>query len=104
MFFIRLFCLEEKMKRFSICFAVFAAMFFMIACGDVGEVNVGEINVGTGTDSGTSDKNQGELYRECYPNKTCNEGLLCDEESNTCIKKTGSSENNNEDQNRHQDY
>ena len=92
------------MKRIFVIFAVFAAMFLIISCGDVGEVNVGDINVGTGTndqgnsDSSTSDKKQGELYGECYPNKTCNEGLVCDEENNTCIKKTGSSENSDEDQ------
>ena len=92
------------MKKLFVCFAVFTALIFMISCGDIGEVNVGDINVGTGTndqgnsDSGTSDKKQGELYGECYPNKTCDEGLACEEESNTCIKKTGSSENNDEDQ------
>ena len=38
-----------------------------------------------------SGRNQGELYGECYPNKTCNEGLECDEENNICIKDTGDS-------------
>ena len=28
----------------------------------------------------------GESGKECYPNNTCNKGLVCDEESNTCIK------------------
>ena len=28
----------------------------------------------------------GELGGECYPNGTCNEGLICDEERNLCIK------------------
>ena len=28
----------------------------------------------------------GELGKECYPNKTCNKGLVCDEGSSTCIK------------------
>ena len=37
------------MKRFFVCFAVFAAIFLMVSCGDIGEVNVGDINVGTGT-------------------------------------------------------
>ena len=41
----------------------------MIACGD----------------SGTTRK-EGELYGKCYPNETCNEGLECDTEYNTCIK------------------
>ncbi len=39
------------------------------------------------TDSGDNNKKQGELYGRCYPNKTCNEGLECDEENDTCIKK-----------------
>ena len=39
-------------------------------------------------DSATSeqDRKQGELYGECYPNNTCNEGLICDVENNICIK------------------
>ena len=47
------------------------------------------------TDTGDTDqgKKQGELYGECYPNKTCNEGLVCDEENNICIKDSGSNEN-----------
>ena len=28
----------------------------------------------------------GELGKECYPNNTCNKGLVCDEGSSTCIK------------------
>ena len=31
-------------------------------------------------------RKQGELYGECYPNNTCNEGLICDVENNICIK------------------
>ncbi len=37
-------------------------------------------------DTEESGKKQGELYGRCYPNKTCNEGLVCDEENDTCIK------------------
>ena len=37
----------------------------------------------TDTDQG---RKQGELYGECYPNNTCNEGLICDVENNICIK------------------
>ena len=37
-------------------------------------------------DAEDSGKKQGELYGRCYPNKTCNEGLVCDEENDTCIK------------------
>ncbi len=37
------------------------------------------------TDQG---RKQGELYGECYPNDTCNAGLICDVENNICIKDT----------------
>ena len=41
----------------------------------------------SGDDSDSdSGKKQGELYGECYPNKTCNEGLVCDVENNVCVK------------------
>ena len=30
-------------------------------------------------------KKRGEIYGECYPNKTCNKGLICDKEENVCI-------------------
>ena len=37
---------------------------------------------------GNSDpaQKQGEIYSDCYPDKTCNEGLTCDTEHNVCIK------------------
>ena len=41
------------------------------------------------TDTDEPGKKQGELYGRCYPNKTCNEGLVCDEENDTCIKDPG---------------
>ena len=49
---------------------MFFAMFFMLSCGG-------------GSDS--KGKKQGELYGACYPNKTCNEGLVCDEENDVCL-------------------
>lgn len=50
------------------------------------------------SDSDTnSGKNQGELYGECYPNNTCNEGLICDVENNICIKDPGNSEEPEDD-------
>ena len=30
-----------------------------------------------------------ELYGACYPNKTCNEGLVCDEENDVCLPENG---------------
>ena len=99
------------MKKFFAVFALFCAMFFFAACGDIGEVNVGDINIGSqsdttdtdtnqdnsdssseteepndNTDTATSNEQQGELGGECYPNKTCNDGLECNTENNTCVK------------------
>ena len=38
---------------------------------------------------------QGELGGECYPNNTCDEGLTCDKENNTCIEEP---QNTNDDE------
>ena len=48
------------------------------------------------TDTENPDKKQGELDGECYPNKTCNDGLICDKDNNICIKDSESSENNDD--------
>ena len=47
-------------------------------------------------DTENPDKKQGELDGECYPNKTCNDGLICDKDNNICIKDSESSENNDD--------
>ena len=44
-------------------------------------------------------RKQGELYGGCYPNKTCNDGLICDKDNNICIKDSESSENNDDSDN-----
>ena len=31
---------------------------------------------------------QGELGSECYPNNTCNDGLICDKDNNICIEES----------------
>ena len=51
------------------------------------------------TDTENPDKKQGELDGECYPNKTCNDGLICDKDNNICIKDSESSENNDDSDN-----
>jgi Nucleosome binding factor SPN, SPT16 subunit len=40
----------------------------------------------TGCGNSDSGRKEGEIYGRCYPNNTCNDGLVCDTESNTCIK------------------
>ena len=60
------------MKKLFVCFAVFEAMVLMLSCGE-----------GTTAVSGSE---AGSLGKECYPNKTCNSGLTCDEESNLCVE------------------
>ena len=108
------------MKRYGSIFALFL-MFFAVSCDNGLKFNnpndknsemsqsddadaenpTGERPDGDQNDSGPSEpdddaetqsgRNQGELYGECYPNKTCNEGLKCDEMNNICIKNPGDS-------------
>ena len=63
---------EEKMKQIFVFFCCLTAMFLMIGCGE-----------GATAVSGSE---AGSLGKECYPNKTCNSGLTCDEESNLCVE------------------
>ena len=106
------------MKKIFACFALFT-LFFAVSCGSSGN-NENKDNTDTGEtvtneDSGTADsepgdttpeqhdneetgRKQGELYGECYPNATCNKGLVCDEENNICIKDpNGSSSDSDND-------
>ena len=59
-------------------------MFLMVSCG------------GSSSDN-NSVSNFGKLGRECYPNKTCDSGLICDDESNTCIVKNSNNPINDSD-------
>lgn len=94
------------MKKICAVFTLFT-LFLLVSCGSSGN-NVNKDSTDTGetvTDedsdtaaSGPADttseepdnedpgRKQGELYGECYPNATCNTGLVCDEENNICIK------------------
>ena len=49
------------------------------------------------SDAADPKKKRGELYGECYPNKTCNEGLVCDTENNICIKDESDDEDDSGD-------
>ena len=56
------------MKKFFILLVLFY-VFFMVSCG-----------------GGNANTTQGNLYEKCYPNGTCNQGLICDIENNVCVK------------------
>ena len=82
---------EVKMKKIFVCFVMFIAMIFFAACGGSSK---------PANESGDdSVSNFGKLGQECYPNKSCDEGLLCDKENNVCIEDTDnpSDENNDKD-------
>ena len=76
------------MKKILVVFALFCAMVLMVGCGDSSSQNQGE--------GGDSERKTGELYGECYPNKTCNEGLVCEIEENVCVRDQNNSENNDD--------
>ncbi|MBP5406118.1 DUF1566 domain-containing protein [bacterium] len=106
------------MKKFFVLAAISAAMFLMVSCGDSStnddktgsgetandedsidtESNDAKEDEGDSNDDSSSDqgKKQGELYGECYPNKTCNEGLVCEIEDNVCIREQGNSEDDSD--------
>ena len=86
------------MKRCGSIFALFL-MFFAVSCdnglkfNNPNDKNSDAYRGGDADSEGTDDdaerpagREQGGLYGECYENQTCNPGLICDEESNTCMK------------------
>lgn len=66
------------MKKFFAVFAVLVALILVVSCGGDGSKKLVE--------GGDSEKKAGELGGECYGNGTCNAGLICDDESNTCVE------------------
>ncbi len=91
------------MKRCGSIFALFL-MFFAVSCdnglkfNNPNDKNSDAYRGGDADSEGTDDdaerpagREQGELYGECYPNKTCNEGLECDVLNNICKKDAGDS-------------
>ena len=67
-----------RFKKINISFAALLvfAMCFFVSCGDSAKQVTG----------GDSVSNFGKLGGECYPNETCDKGLLCDTENNICIE------------------
>lgn len=68
-----------RFKKINISFAALLvfAMCFFVSCGDSAKPVNG---------NGDSVSNFGKLGGECYPNETCDKGLLCDTENNICIE------------------
>ena len=79
------------MKRFLSLCLILSAIVLVFGCGEKKEKSPYEYpdDNPTNDDSG---RIMGELYGECYPNKTCNEGLVCDKDNNICIKDPGNPE------------
>ncbi len=54
--------------------------------GDTGSSDTGDTADTDPTDpEGSTEPKQGELGAECYPDRTCNDGLLCRASDNTCF-------------------
>ena len=68
-----------RFKKINISFAALLvfAMCFFVSCGG------GSSKPENGGDSVS---NFGKLGGECYPNETCDKGLLCDTDSNICVE------------------
>ena len=85
-----------RFKKINISFAALLvfAMCFFVSCGG------GSSKPENGGDSVS---NFGKLGGECYPNETCDKGLLCDTSSNICVEDpdnptdTGSDKPGNQD-------
>ncbi|MBO4711507.1 hypothetical protein J5681_06290 [bacterium] len=92
------------MKKLCLLF-VFCSLFIFAACGSDSKNDTQNDSEATLNDNDINDaeevadnegdtenqdadqgRKQGELYGECYPNETCNKGLICDVENNICIK------------------
>ncbi|MBO4441299.1 hypothetical protein J5834_04200 [bacterium] len=65
--------------------------------GDTGDTEPSDTGDTADDPDTPSERNQGELYGECYPNGTCNTGLVCDEINNICIKDSEGSEQGSDD-------
>ncbi|MBP5201911.1 hypothetical protein J6253_04150, partial [bacterium] len=83
-------------KIFSFSLLIVLALVFAVSCGGgkSGESSKNDTDNVNDEDPG---RKQGELYGECYPNGTCNKGLVCDEENNICIKDPGNTEEPEDD-------
>lgn len=63
------------MKKHLFTAFMFAVIAFFVSCGG-----------NNSSSGGDSVSDFGKLGGECYPNKTCDKGLLCDTENNVCVE------------------
>lgn len=77
--------MKKSLISMSLILAVFA---FLVNCGG------DSANDLKGRES-VADK--GKLGEECYPNETCNKGLICDTENNVCIEDPTDTNSDNTD-------
>lgn len=82
------------MKKLFLFLAV-CSLFLIASCGGSSSKDNSADNADSG-DSTDDDRKQGDLYGECYPNETCNKGLICDVENNICIKDPGDGSNDSD--------
>lgn len=78
------------MKKICLILAVFTVLFFAVSC-DSGLKFENPLDPNNRT---ADSEETGTLGGKCYPNKTCDNGLVCDKENNVCIKNPGNADNN----------
>jgi len=84
--------MEMEMKKLFLVLAVPAAVILLVSCNSTLKFDNPNDAVNQYDDSDSQKYETGEIYGECYPNKTCNEGLICDKDYNICIKDPGKPE------------
>ncbi len=78
------------MKKTYIIFTALFCVFLLFSC----DSGLKFENPNDPNNQTSDSKKTGTLGGECYPNKTCNEGLTCDKENNICIEEP---DNTNDD-------
>jgi len=72
------------MKKIFAVFVLFCALILVVSCGS------------DSTHDNDAITNFGQLGCRCYPNKTCDEGFICDTDNNVCIEDTENQTNDSD--------
>ena len=78
--------LETKMKKIFLCLLFLGLLFVMIGCGKKKTDSIYDLVEEEGEEI------RGALSTNCYPDKTCDEDLICDKRYNICIRDCSNSE------------